>query len=531
MDWIARLGYTGEQYPRRGRVSEHVDVMIVGAGLSGIGAAWHLRHECPGESFLILEGRDAIGGTWDLFRYPGIRSDSDMHTLGYRFKPWTAQKALADGSSILEYVREAARESGIESRIRFRHQVKRASWSSEDALWTVEAERDRGEGGGTETVRFTCRFLWMCAGYYDYDEGHAPVFPGADRFAGRVVHPQFWTEDVEYAGKRVIVIGSGATAITLVPELAKQAAHVTMLQRSPTYVVSLPTEDAIANWLRRRLPRHLAYDVTRWKNVLVSMLFYEFARRRPELAKERLIGLVRKQLGPHYDVEKHFTPRYNPWDQRVCFVTDADLFEAIRAGRASVVTDRIATFTEKGIRLDSGEELEADLIVTATGLKLKFLGGIGLTVDGRPVDVARTMAYKAMMFSDVPNLACTFGYTNASWTLKADLTSEYVCRLLQHMRATGARRCTPRRTDPSVEEEPFLDFTSGYVQRALAQLPKQGSKRPWKLRQNYAFDVWTLRYGDVDDGTMEFDGGEERPRPARPRAGKIRPLSIRPTRA
>jgi monooxygenase len=481
-------------------VAEHVDVIIVGAGLSGIGAAYHLQQKCPSKTFTILEGRDAIGGTWDLFRYPGIRSDSDMYTLGYAFKPWREQKAIADGGSILSYVRETARENGIDSKVRFHHRVVRASWSSEDATWTVEAER----GPSKELVRLTCNFLYMCSGYYRYAEGYTPELPGRERFRGRVVHPQKWTEDIDYAGKRVVVIGSGATAVTLVPELAKKAAHVVMLQRSPTYVVSLPAEDAIANWLRERLPPTVAYGITRWKNVLISMGFYQLARRRPEAAAKRIIGLVQKELGKDYDVGKHFTPRYKPWDQRLCLVPDADLFASIRSGKASVVTDRIETFTEKGIRLASGEELEADLIVTATGLQLELLGGMEVTVDGRPLEASKTLNYKGMMFSDVPNLASTFGYTNASWTLKADLTGEYVCRLLNHMDRTGTKQCTPRRNDPSVVEEPFLDFSSGYVQRALAKLPRQGSKRPWKLYQNYALDIVTLRYGRVVDGTMEF---------------------------
>jgi monooxygenase len=481
-------------------VADHVDVLIVGAGLSGIGAAYHLQQRCPSKSFAILEGRDAIGGTWDLFRYPGIRSDSDMYTLGYAFKPWREQKAIADGASILSYVRETARENGIDSKIRFGHRAVRASWSSADATWTVEAER----GPAKELVRITCSFLYMCSGYYDYAAGYTPELPGKERFEGRIVHPQKWTEDIDYAGKRVVVIGSGATAVTLVPELAKKAAHVVMLQRSPTYVVSLPAEDAIANWLRGRLPPKVAYGITRWKNVLVSMGFYQLARRRPEGAKKRIIGLVQKELGKDYDVGKHFTPRYKPWDQRLCLVPDADLFASIRSGKSEVVTDRIKTFTEKGIELESGQVLEADLVVTATGLKLELFGGMQVTVDGQPVDASKTLNYKGMMFSDVPNLASTFGYTNASWTLKADLTGEYVCRLLNHMDATGMRQCTPRKTDPSVVEEPFLDFSSGYVQRALAKLPKQGSKRPWKLYQNYALDIVTLRYGRVDDGSMQF---------------------------
>ena len=487
---------------------EHVDVIIIGAGLSGIGAARHLREKCPEKTFLILEGRAAIGGTWDLFRYPGVRSDSDMYTLGYAFKPWKDQKAIADGPSILAYVRETAAENGLDARIRFGHRVVRASWSSPDAAWTVEVDR----GPGQESVRLTCNFLLTCTGYYDYAAGYTPELPFAERFTGRIVHPQFWKDDIEYAGKRVVIIGSGATAVTLVPELAKKAAHVVVLQRSPTYVVSMPAEDPIANWLRDHAPAKLAYGLSRWKNVLIGMFFFQLARRRPALARKRIIDLVRKELGPDYDVEKHFTPHYKPWDQRVCLVPDSDLFAAIREGKASVVTDHIEAFTETGIRLCSGEELPADLVVTATGLKLQFLSGMELTVDGRRMEPAKMMTYKAMMLCDVPNLVCTFGYTNASWTLKADLTAEYVCRLLRHMSDTGARKATPRHADASVEERPFLDFSSGYVQRGLSSFPKQGSKRPWKLDQNYVLDLLNLRFGDVDDGTIEFDG------PARPRA-------------
>ncbi|HWT51600.1 MAG TPA: NAD(P)/FAD-dependent oxidoreductase [Caulobacter sp.] len=477
---------------------EHVDVLIVGAGLSGIGAAYHLRRHCPGKSYAILEGREAIGGTWDLFRYPGIRSDSDMYTLGYSFKPWRAAKAIADGPSILNYVRETARENDVDRHIRFKHLVKRASWSSQTATWTVEAEHDG------QTVRFSCRFLYMCAGYYRYSAGHTPDFPGTERFKGRIVHPQHWPEDLDYAGKKVVVIGSGATAVTLVPEMAKTAGHVVMLQRSPTYVVSRPAEDGVANWLRSKLPAMTAYGLTRWKNVLMQMLFFNLARKKPEKTKERLLGLVREHLGSDYDIETHFTPRYNPWDQRLCLVPDADLFDSIKAGTSSVVTDHIETFTEDGILLKSGETLKADIIVTATGLQLQLVGGMEILVDGQVADLSRSMSYKGMMFSDVPNFASVFGYTNASWTLKADLTSEYVCRLLNHMDRARADYCVPRVDDPDMEFAPWLDFSSGYITRSIGQFPKQGARKPWKAHQNYALDLVALRYGKVDDGVMEF---------------------------
>ncbi len=487
---------------------EHFDVLIVGGGLSGVGAGCHLTMKCRDKTFVILEGRDVIGGTWDLFRYPGIRSDSDMYTLGYSFRPWREAKAIADGPSILKYVRETAEEYGVDRKIRFHHAVKRVSWSSQDAVWTVEAER----GPDRELVQFTCGFLFSCTGYYDYAGGYSPEFLGSDRFAGQIVHPQKWPENLDYVGKRVVVIGSGATAVTLVPAMADQAAHVTMLQRSPTYVVSRPAEDQLANRLRRHLPAKLAYGLTRWRNVLLTMFFYNLARRRPEKFKQQVIGGVRHHLGRDYDVATHFTPTYNPWDQRLCLVPDSDLFLAIKAGRASVVTDTIETFTETGIKLRSGAEIAADVIVTATGLNLKILSGMEITVDGVRFDPAKSMSYKGMMYSDVPNLATAFGYTNASWTLKCDLTCEYVCRLLHYMDKHDYAQCTPVR-DTSVTEEPFLDFTSGYVQRAIKQLPMQGSKKPWKLYQNYAVDLVTLRFGKLDDGTMRFSR-RERPRRA-----------------
>ena len=487
-------------------ITEHFDVVIVGAGLSGVGAAYHLKTECPTKTYAILEGREAIGGTWDLFRYPGVRSDSDMHTLGYRFKPWTEAKAIADGPNILNYVRETAAENDIERHIRFRHHVKRAEWSSEDAAWTVEAER----GTDGARVRFTCNFLLMCSGYYDYAAGYDPAFAGRETFKGRIVHPQKWPEDLDYAGKRVVVIGSGATAVTIVPEMAKKAAHVTMLQRSPTYVVSRPAEDALANWLRTKLPAKLAYSIIRWRNVLLGMYFFNQTRKKPALAKARIIGMVRQHLGPDYDVDKHFTPRYNPWDQRLCLVPDSDLFAALKAGAASVVTDQIETFTEGGLKLKSGDDLPADIVVTATGLNMQLLSGMEVVVDGRRTDLSQTMSYKGMMFSGVPNLASVFGYTNASWTLKADLTAEYVCRLLNYMARRKVEIAVPEKHE-TVAEAPWLDFSSGYITRAMDKFPKQGATKPWKVNQNYVLDLIAFRFGKLDDGVMRFSA---RKRPA-----------------
>ena len=476
-----------------------VDVLIVGAGLSGIGAAWYLQQHCPDRSFAILEGRATIGGTWDLFRYPGVRSDSDMYTLGYAFRPWTEARAIADGPSILQYVRDTAHEAAIDRHIRFHHHVKRATWSSEDARWTVTAERR--DGG--ETVTITCRWIHMCSGYYDYDAGHLPDFADRDAFKGDFVQPQFWPEQLDYTGKRVVVIGSGATAVTLVPEMAKTAAHVTMLQRSPTYIVSRPAEDRIANWLRTKLPAKLAYGLVRWRNVLVQLFFFQLSRRRPAMVRKQMVKGVRDALGPDYDVGRHFTPTYNPWDQRVCLVPDADLFDAINSGKADVVTDTIETITPDGIRLTSGQELKAEVIVAATGLKIQLLSDVEFRVDGSVQPLNETLTYKGLMFSDVPNLSYSFGYTNASWTLKADLTAAFVCRLLNRLRDRACHIAVAQRS-PGVAEAPFLDFTSGYVQRAKAILPKQGKTKPWKLNQNYALDMAALKLGKLDDGVMQF---------------------------
>lgn len=478
---------------------EYVDVLIVGAGLSGIGAAYYIQTRCPAKSYAIIEARQAIGGTWDLFRYPGVRSDSDMYTLGYTFYPWRNPKAIADGPSILEYIRETSATYGIDQKIRYQHRMCGASWSSADALWTVDIER--GEG---ERLQLTCNFLYMCTGYYDYDQGYRPQWPGEERFQGHMVHPQHWDTSLDYSDKSVVVIGSGATAVTLVPALAEHAAHVTMLQRSPTYIVSAAAEDKVANRLRRYLPGRLAYLLTRWRMILSTLLFYNLMRWKPAYFKRVIIDGVRNELGADYDVDTHFTPDYNPWDQRLCLVPDSDLFKAIKAGKAAVVTDQIETFTENGIRLGSGTELAADIIVTATGLVMKLNKGGQFMVDGEVVDLANTLNYKGAMLSDVPNMAFAFGYTNASWTLKCELTSRYVCRLLNYMDAHGYRQCTPRRRDPSVKAEPIVNFTSGYVQRALPTLPQQGSKRPWKLYQNYLLDLVTMRFGALNDGAMEF---------------------------
>jgi monooxygenase len=482
--------------------SEDLDVLIVGAGLSGIGAGCHLQSRCPDKTYAILEARDAIGGTWDLFRYPGVRSDSDMHTLGYRFRPWEAAEAIADGPAILEYVRETARDHGVDRKVRFNHRVVRAAWSSDEARWHVEAERsDTGE-----TVHLTSNFLLMCSGYYRYDEGYTPELPGAERFGGLLVHPQHWPDDLDYRGKCVVVIGSGATAVTIVPAMAEAAAHVTMLQRSPSYIVSLPAKDPIATALRRVLPSKAAYAIVRWKNVLLQTGFYQLSRRFPKFMKRVIRGGVARRLPADYEIDTHFRPHYDPWDQRLCLVPDGDLFAAISAGRASVVTDRIETFTERGLRLASGNELEADIVVTATGLNLLPLGGLQLSVDGRDVDVSETVGYKGLMFSGVPNLVATLGYTNASWTLKCDLTCEYVCRLLQHMDAHGYRQVTPREPDPSLPRRPFIDLASGYVRRAVDQFPKQGARTPWRLHQNYARDILMLRHGPLEDEGVEFSG-------------------------
>jgi monooxygenase len=479
--------------------TEHFDVLIVGAGLSGIGAGYHLQKNCPKKSYAILEARGDMGGTWDLFRYPGIRSDSDMFTLGYSFRPWKEPKAIADGPSILKYVKDTARELGIDRHIRFNTKVVSANWSSADASWTVVVQT------GTEKKRaeYTCKFFYICSGYYNYENGYTPEFPGRASFTGQVIHPQHWPENLDYKDKRVVVIGSGATAVTLVPAMATDAAHVTMLQRSPTYIVTVPAKDPIADFVRAKLPGKIAHGVVRAKNVGLAMLLFQVSRRAPKLAKRMIRAGVAANLPKDYDIDAHFKPRYEPWDQRLCLVPDADIFRAVKNGKASIVTDRIASFTPKGIKLESGAELEADIIVTATGLDLLAFGGVNLKVDNKPVEISKTYTYKGVMLSNVPNFAFCVGYTNASWTLRADLSSDFVCRTLNHMDSSGFNVCEPALAN-DMDSVPILDLKSGYVERAADRFPKQGTDAPWHLRQNYVLDLISMRYGRVDDGTLSF---------------------------
>jgi monooxygenase len=481
---------------------EHFDVLIVGAGLSGIGAGCHLRERCPDRTFAILEGRDRSGGTWDLFRYPGVRSDSDMYTLGYAFRPWPHAQAIAEGPAILQYLRETAAAHGVDRKIRYEHKVAKASWSSRDARWQLEVTRADGHA----RVPMSCNFLFLCCGYYRYDAGYTPVFPGIEHFGGRVVHPQFWTDDIDWKNKRVVVIGSGATAMTLVPALAREASHVTMVQRSPTWVVARPTEDPLARGLRGRLPKRWVHGIVRWKQVLLGLYVFNLCRRNPERAKKILLERVQAGLGREVDIAPHFVPRYSPWEQRLCLLPDGDLFREIRAGRVSLVTAEIASVTATGLKLQSGETVPADLIVTATGLELQAFGGITLDVDGRAVVPASMFNYKGVMFSDLPNFASCFGYSNASWTLKADLVCGFVCRLLNHMRRHGFVQCTPRIDGTAPAGLPWIDFSSGYFQRALDRFPKQGARAPWRLNQNYLRDVLALRFGRLDDRIMQFRG-------------------------
>jgi monooxygenase len=481
--------------------AEHVEVLIVGAGLSGIGAGYQLEKQLPGTAYTILESRERLGGTWDLFRYPGVRSDSDMHTLGYRFRPWTQDRAIADGGSILGYLQDTAREGGVEKNIRYSHRVVTAAWSSQDARWAVEIDTPSGR------ITMSCTYLFSCSGYYDYDQGYSPAFPGLADFGGTVVHPQFWPEDLDYAGKQVVVIGSGATAVTLVPAMTGQAAHVTMLQRSPTWIAALPGEDPITKALQKVLPNRAAMTATRWKNIGMFVANYQLSRRRPKAMKALLRKGLQQQKLTDAQIDEHFTPRYDPWDQRLCVVPDGDLFQAINAGTAEVVTDTIDTFTPTGIRLSSGRHLEADVVVTATGLQLKLFGGLSLTVDGEPVDLPHTLGYKAVMVSGVPNFFFGLGYTNASWTLKMDLTYEFLLRVIRRMRANGETAVVPRR-QPGITERPLLDFKAGYVLRSMDAFPKQGDRSPWQLKQNYLTDLYPLRYGSLDDGVLEFTGAK-----------------------
>jgi len=483
--------------------SEHVDVVVVGAGLSGIGAGYHLQTMSPDRSYVILEGRDGLGGTWDLFKYPGVRSDSDMHTLGFSFKPWTEAKSIADGPSILQYLKQTVAQFGIDKNIRYGQLVTQAQWSTDDAQWTVTSTNKAT--GASSTI--TCSFLFMCSGYYSYKKGHTPEFAGRERFKGTVVHPQSWPTDLDYAGKRVVVIGSGATAVTIVPAMADKALHVTMLQRSPTYMVSRPDHDVMANRMRKVLPEKMAYNLTRVKNTWRQQLVYNKTRTDPDKVKQLLLGGIKMELGADYDIDKHFTPSYNPWDQRLCLVPNGDFFKSMREGKASVVTDHITSFTETGIQLASGEHLDADIIVTATGLELVTLGEMDFLVDGNQVDFAKTWTYKGFAYSDIPNMASTFGYINASWTLRSDLTAEYVCRLLNHMRKKDVAQCTPRlrEQDRSMKERPWIDgFSSGYMQRMMHRMPRQGDHEPWINPQNYRRDKKMFKHSPIDDGVMQF---------------------------
>ena len=484
---------------------QELDVLIIGAGISGVGAAWHLQDKSPSQSYKILEARGDLGGTWDLFRYPGIRSDSDMYTFGYNFRPWTDGKVFADGPSIRNYIRDTAREAGIDRRIQFNTRVQSASWSTEEARWTVTAERD----GVTEVYK--ARFVIMCSGYYRYESGYMPDFPGMADFQGEIIHPQLWKEDQPYEGKRVVIIGSGATAITLVPSMAEKAAHVTMLQRSPSYIAARPSRDAIADVLRKVLPGRAAYTLTRAKNIGLAIFFFNLARRFPGFVKKGVIKQIRETLGEDFPVEKHFSPAYNPWDQRFCLAPEGDFFEALKTDKADIVTDHIERFTKTGVQLKSGEHLDADLIIPATGLAMQVGGAVDISVDGRAFNAPDHVTYRGMMLSDVPNMALAFGYTNASWTLKIDLTCERVCRMLNHMEKTGADYAVPE-PPADLETLPLLDFSSGYVQRALPDLPRQGATQPWRTYQNYIKDMMAIRYGKLEDGHIRFGQAGDRAR-------------------
>ena len=476
----------------------HKDIIIVGAGISGIAAGYNLQKSCPDKSFAILEGREALGGTWDLFKYPGVRSDSDMHTLGFRFKPWIHKKAIADGPSILKYLNETVDDYNLREKITYNQKVIASNWVSDSSIWELTVD-DNGQ-----EISMSCNFLFLCGGYYSYDKPYMPDFPGMDEFNGRVIHPQFWDESLVYSNKKVVVIGSGATAVTLVPAIAESAKQTTMLQRSPSYVISAPAEDSWNNALNKIFPVKFTYFVIRWKNILRTIIGFYLSRKYPERIKERLINLVREELGQDFDVEKHFTPSYKPWDQRMCLVPDGDLFSAIKDNRANVVTDTIDTFTPTGILLNSGNEIEADIIISATGIELNALNDINVSVDGVKVEANRKLSYKGMMFSGVPNLAISFGYVNSSWTLRADLTCEYVCRLINTMDKEGCAACSPEEDLNALVEDDYIDFTSGYVQRALDRLPKQGKKSPWRNYQNYLLDIFYVRLFSIKDSTLRF---------------------------
>lgn len=477
----------------------YYDVVIVGAGISGIGAAYHIQEKCPNKSYTVLEGRDTLGGTWDLFKYPGIRSDSDMYTLGFSFYPWKNPKAIADGPDIMDYIKETTEVFGIDKKIQYNHKVKDASWSDKEGCWTLTiAPHDK-----VKATTLKCGFLFMCSGYYDYNQGYLPEFPGYNDFKGKILHPQFWDTSLDYENKKVIIIGSGATAVTLAPEMSKKAEKVYMLQRTPTYVVTLPSKDKIAQKAREILPEKQAYELIRWKNILLSMGFYNAARAYPKEIKGFIQKNIKKQVGDDFDM-RHFDPPYKPWDQRLCAVPDADLFKSIKKGKVEVVTDTIKTFTKKGILLNSGRELEADIIVTATGLKLQLLGGMTLHVNGVLGESNKGHVFRGAMLSDVPNFAVTVGYTNSSWTLKVDLTSHFVTRLLNYMDKNGYKVCTPRFDESKYESSPLLDFDAGYVKRAAEVLPKQGSKAPWRVHQNYIIDMLTLRFIPMNDKALEY---------------------------
>lgn len=481
-----------------------LDVIIVGAGLSGIAAAHFLRERCPNTRFAMLEARQSLGGTWDLFRYPGVRSDSDMFTLGFSFRPWASEQAIADGGKILDYLKETAHAEGLDNLIRYGHKVSEARWDSSIARWTLDVDCTSSDGR-CDTQTLTCRFLFMCSGYYAYDAGHAPTWPGMEAFSGTVVHPQHWPADLDYRDKRVVIIGSGATAVTLLPSMAATAAHVTMLQRSPSYILSMPQRDGLAERLRAWLPAKVAHRVVRMKNVLITLGFYNAARRWPHAIRRVLIKRAARQVQGHADVERDLTPRYNPWDQRLCLAPNGDIFKAIRGGRADIVTDEISAFTPNGLSLKSGKTLDADIVVTATGLRVQLMGGARLLVDGKPVVLSDTVAYKGMMYSGVPNLASIFGYTNASWTLKAELIAQYVCRLINHMNAHDVDTCVPCLRDAEHGELPAIGLTSGYIQRAAGVLPRQGGRKPWVFYQSYLRDLRLMRWGSVDDGAMRFE--------------------------